>query len=80
MRELKDVYMIALTATPPYDSTPLEWERYSRLCGPVDEEILVPELVKEGSLCPTRIMCISIIPQGKSRKQSETFGKWYMRL
>lgn len=43
---------IALTATPPYDSTPSEWQRYEQLCGPVDEEIFAPELVAAGNLCP----------------------------
>lgn len=43
---------IALTATPPYDSTPSEWQRYEQLCGPIDEEIFAPELVAAGSLCP----------------------------
>jgi len=46
------VKIIALTATPPYDSTPAEWERYSRLCGEIDEEIFVPQLVAQGTLCP----------------------------
>lgn len=44
--------IISLTATPPYDSSKGEWERYISLCGPIDEEIIVPELVKEKSLCP----------------------------
>ncbi|MCQ2531491.1 MAG: DEAD/DEAH box helicase family protein [Saccharofermentans sp.] len=44
--------IIALTATPPYDSTPAGWKRYMDMCGDIDEEITVPELVKEGSLCP----------------------------
>lgn len=44
--------MIALTATPPYDSTPAMWTRYMEMCGEIDEEITIPELVKEGSLCP----------------------------
>lgn len=44
--------VISLTATPPYDATQGEWERYIGLCGPIDEEIIVPELVKEKSLCP----------------------------
>lgn len=44
--------MIALTATPPYDSTPAMWKRYMDMCGEIDEEISIPELVKEGSLCP----------------------------
>ena len=52
MKEMKDVTVISLTATPPYDSTPAQWERYTKMCGAVDAEISVPELVKEGSLCP----------------------------
>ena len=40
-----EVYIIALTATPPYDSAPSEWNRYTALCGEIDEEIGVPELV-----------------------------------
>lgn len=44
--------LIALTATPPYDSTPALWKRYMDMCGEIDEEITVPELVRDGSLCP----------------------------
>lgn len=47
-----DVTIIALTATPPYDSTPNEWKRYSDLCGEIDEEIFVPQLVAQKTLCP----------------------------
>ena len=50
--KLIDVTTIALTATPPYDSTPAMWNRYIAMCGEIDEEITTPELVKEGSLCP----------------------------
>ncbi len=46
------VTVIALTATPPYDSTPAEWERYRRVCGEIDAEIFVPELVAQKTLCP----------------------------
>src|SRR5262249_26802042 len=28
--------IVALTATPPYDVSPFEWQRYEDLCGPVD--------------------------------------------
>ena len=52
LKELNDVTVISLTATPPYDSTPGQWKRYTDLCGPIDEEIFTPELVREGSLCP----------------------------
>ncbi|MCH5350780.1 MAG: DEAD/DEAH box helicase family protein [Clostridiales bacterium] len=47
-----EVITIALTATPPYDAKPNEWKRYIRVCGEIDEEIFVPELVKQGTLCP----------------------------
>ncbi len=46
------VTVIALTATPPYDSSAAEWERYVRVCGPIDAEIFVPELVAQKTLCP----------------------------
>ena len=46
------VTVIALTATPPYDSGAAEWERYIRVCGPIDAEIFVPELVAQKTLCP----------------------------
>ena len=46
------VTVIALTATPPYDSSAAEWERYIRVCGPIDAEIFVPELVAQKTLCP----------------------------
>ena len=48
----KDVKIISLTATPPYDSEGSEWSRYMNICGEIDEEIFVPELVGQNSLCP----------------------------
>lgn len=47
-----DVTIIALTATPPYDSTPAEWQRYISVCGEIDDEIFVPQLVAQKTLCP----------------------------
>ncbi|MDN3641002.1 DEAD/DEAH box helicase family protein [Simiduia curdlanivorans] len=44
--------VVGLTATPPYDVTGLEWQRYMTLNGDVDAEIAVPELVAAGDLCP----------------------------
>lgn len=43
---------VALTATPPYDVSPAEWQRYIEFAGPVDAEISVSELMLEGDLCP----------------------------
>lgn len=48
----KEVTVISLTATPPYDAAPGEWQRYTKLCGEIDEEIFVPQLVKQKTLCP----------------------------
>jgi superfamily II DNA or RNA helicase len=44
--------IVGLTATPPYDVSYIEWQRYIDLNGPVDTEISVPELVVENDLCP----------------------------
>lgn len=45
-------HVVALTATPPYDVSHQEWKNYQGLCGPIDAEITVPELVLEKNLCP----------------------------
>lgn len=53
--ELKNIpscTVIALTATPPYDSDLSEIAKYFELCGPIDMEIGIPELVREGNICP----------------------------
>ena len=53
MRSLdKDVKIISLTATPPYDAEGSEWARYKEICGEIDEEIFVPELVGQNTLYP----------------------------
>lgn len=49
---LANVRIIALTATPPYDASLAEWARYESVCGPIDLEIGIPELVRNGDLCP----------------------------
>ncbi len=49
---LREPIIVALTATPPYDVPPAEWDRYQDLCGPIDAEISVPELVLAADLCP----------------------------
>jgi superfamily II DNA or RNA helicase len=51
-KELNSPHMVSLTATPPYDVSFTEWQKYEDLCGAIDAEISVPELVKRGDLCP----------------------------
>lgn len=43
---------VSLTATPPYDANVQEWQQYQLLNGPIDEEITIPELIKEHVLPP----------------------------
>lgn len=50
-KTLPNLTLVSLTATPPYDSQDHEWSKYEQLCGPIDEEISIPELVKAGTLC-----------------------------
>lgn len=52
LKKLPNCTLISLTATPPYDSEQSEIAKYFELCGPIDLEISLPELVKEGNLCP----------------------------
>lgn len=51
-KELSQLYTISLTATPPYDDNLTNWNKYMDMCGEIDEEITIPELVKQGTLCP----------------------------
>lgn len=75
VRQRKDCTIISLTATPPYDSTPQQWERYISLCGPIDEEISVPELVKEGSLCPHQDYVYFNMPAPEEEAKLKKFRK-----
>lgn len=70
---IPDMTIISLTATPPYDSTPAQWQRYVGLCGPIDEEIIVPELVKEKSLCPHQDYVYFNMPTEEEKKAVLTF-------
>lgn len=47
-----DASLIALTATPPMDTSNIEWKRYIQLCGDIDLEISIPEMVVKKCLCP----------------------------
>ena len=72
-KECGDLRVIALTATPPYDSTRVMWKRYMDMCGEIDEEITVPELVKEGSLCPHQDFVYFNYPTDEEKAEIEKF-------
>lgn len=70
-----NIKMISLTATPPYEGEPALWERYISMCGEIDEEITVPELVKEGTLCPHQDYVYFAFPTKEERVQLDQFEK-----
>jgi len=65
--------LVSLTATPPYEVTSLHWQRYEELCGPIDEEISVPELVKCGTLCPHQDYVYGVI---SSKANNAELRQW----
>ena len=69
----KQITIIALTATPPYDSTPGEWDKYIHLCGEIDEEISVPQLVVQKTLCPHQDYIYFNYP---TDKEKEVFNQY----
>lgn len=71
--QLSSLRTISLTATPPYDSTPAMWTRYMNMCGDIDEEITIPELVKEGSLCPHQDYVYFNYPTTAETKEIQNF-------
>jgi superfamily II DNA or RNA helicase len=71
--QLQKPTIVALTATPPYDVSPFEWQRYEELCGPVDAEVCVPELVQEGDLCPHQDYVYFSTPTTKEQKVISDF-------
>ena len=72
-KEMGGFKVIALTATPPYDSNATLWNRYMNMCGEIDEEIAIPELVKEGSLCPHQDFVYFNYPTQEEREEVEKF-------
>jgi superfamily II DNA or RNA helicase len=76
--QLGDVTLVSLTGTPPYDVLGHEWSRYIELCGPIDEEISIPELVKAGTLCPHEdyvwLEPASPLEEAKLRSHREAVG------
>lgn len=74
-KEYGELKRIALTATPPYDSTPALWNRYMDMCGEIDEEISIPELVKEGSLCPHQDFVYFSYPTKEEEAEINRFTK-----
>ncbi|HEY9050075.1 MAG TPA: DEAD/DEAH box helicase family protein [Gammaproteobacteria bacterium] len=74
-RSLPDLILVSLTATPPYDARDHEWIKYEQLCGPIDEEISVPELVKAGTLCAHQDFIWSVNATTSEKKSIAEYDK-----
>jgi superfamily II DNA or RNA helicase len=72
--------IVGLTATPPYDVTVNEWQRYLELNGPVDIEISVPELVIENDLCPHQDYIHFTLPTAQDEQSIQAFRQNVSRL
>lgn len=73
--ELPGLTVVSLTATPPYDVSGHEWDRYHELCGPIDEEIAVPELVRSGTLCPHQDFIWTVVPTKSERQRTRAYDQ-----
>ncbi|SEH46636.1 DEAD/DEAH box helicase family protein [Chryseobacterium culicis] len=74
LMELKDTInptVVALTATPPFDVSGSDWQKYIQLNGPIDVEISVPELMIEGDLCPHQDLVYFTSPSKEEEKKIE---------
>ncbi|HQI27649.1 MAG TPA: DEAD/DEAH box helicase family protein [Sedimentisphaerales bacterium] len=72
-KQLDGPTIVALTATPPFDVSPHEWEKYIGLCGPIDAEISVPELVAQKNLCPHQDYVLLSAPLQAEQQQIREF-------
>ena len=86
IESIEGITLLSLTATPPFDVVDFEWDRYVELCGPVDAQIPVPELVMEGNLCPHQDLIVFSVPSEAEkeeislfRKEVEQFIKWLQK-
>ena len=68
----KDLKTIALTATPPYDDQK-NFEKYIDLCGEIDAEVPIPELVKKNNLCPHQDYIYFNYPTKEQEKEINSY-------
>lgn len=79
-KEIDVATVVSLTATPPFDVESSEWERYIELCGEIDAEISVPELVAAGDLCPHEDFVFLSEPTEHEKQTIKRFEQDMMQL
>lgn len=73
LAKMEGITLVALTATPPYDAPEHEMQRYLRLCGPVDVEVSIPAMVREGNLCPHQDYVYLNVPAEQEARAIDAF-------
>jgi len=72
IKKLGSIITIALTATPPYDMKQAIWRKYIDLCGDIDIEITVPELIKSNDLAEHQDYILFNYPNRSQLKDIES--------
>lgn len=71
----KEAVKISLTSIQPYDAGEEELATILRLCGEVDDEIFLPELMKQGAICPHQDYVYFNYPTCQEEKAFQEHGK-----
>lgn len=80
IESLENITIVSLTATPPYDVEYNEWKKYIELCGNIDMEISVPELVQAKNLCPHQDYIYFSYPTQEEEKLIEEYENKVINL
>tara|TARA_B100000676_G_scaffold238705_1_gene239166 strand:+ start:62 stop:2689 length:2628 start_codon:yes stop_codon:yes gene_type:complete len=64
---------VSLTATPPFDYDKSKWDQFVDICGEIDTEISIPELVERQNLCPHQDYVYFNSPSEQSCLEIEKF-------
>ena len=67
LEQHEDAFIIGLTATPPRDRSPRELQRYLSIVGPVDAEVPLAAVVRDGLLSPFQDLARFVIPTERER-------------
>ena len=77
--ELKEIKTISLTATPPYDDEK-NFEKYINLCGEIDAQINIPELVAQKNLCPHQDFIYFNVPTKEQEQQINEYRRSSLKI
>ncbi|MFH1721759.1 MAG: DEAD/DEAH box helicase family protein [Candidatus Altiarchaeota archaeon] len=80
IRELPDVFVVGLTATPPVLAEDDELDNYLSIVGEIDFEIPTPAVVKNGNLAPYQDLVYFVEPTDPEKKFLREQRKIFLSL